>query len=55
MNKQYISAEKVAEIMGYSARQVYKVIRGGNEELEAQGYIIRIVRVPNFFERTSLN
>lgn len=56
MSKQFITAEEVAEIMGYSVRHGYKVIQGLNAELKAKGYIIRIGRIPRkyFFERTGL-
>lgn len=57
LNKQFITAEEVAEIMGYSVRQGYKVIRELNAELKDKGYIIRAGRIPRkyFFERTGLD
>ena len=57
VSKQFMNAEEVAEIMGYSVRQGYKVIQELNAELKAQGYIIRAGRVPRkyFYERTGLD
>ena len=57
MSKQFMNAEEVAEIMGYSVRQGYKVIQELNAELKAQGYIIRAGWVPRkyFYERTGLD
>lgn len=57
MSKQFLTAEEVAEIMGYSVWQGYKVIQGLNAELKAKGYIIRAGRVPRryFYERTGLD
>ena len=57
MSELYFTAEEVAEIMGYSVRGGYSVIQRLNEELKAQGYIIRAGRVPRkyFYERTGLD
>lgn len=57
MSKQFITAEEVAEIMGYSVRGGYAVIQRLNEELKSHGYIIRAGRVPRkyFYERTGLD
>ena len=57
MSKQFITAEEVGEIMGYSVRGGYDVIKRLNDELKAQGYIIRAGRVPRkyFFERVGLD
>ena len=57
MSKQFITAEEVAEIMGYSVRQGYKVIQELNAELKDKGYIIRAGRIPRkyFYERTGLD
>lgn len=57
MSKQFMTAEEVAEIMGYSVRGGYDVIKRLNDELKAQGYIIRAGRVPRkyFYERTGLD
>lgn len=56
MSKQFMTAAEVAEIMGYSIGQGYKVIRELNAELKAQGYIIRTGMIPRkyFYERTGL-
>lgn len=56
MCKQFMTAEEVAEIMGYSVGQGYKVIRELNAELKAKGYIIRNGRIPRkyFYERAGL-
>lgn len=57
MSKQFIGPEEVAEITGYSVRGGYDVIKRLNEELKAQGYIIRAGRVPRkyFYERLGLD
>ena len=57
LSKQFITAEEVGEIMGYSVRGGYDVIKRLNDELKAQGYIIRAGRVPRkyFFERVGLD
>ena len=38
---QFLTAEEVGEIMGYSASHSYSIIRELNSELKAKGYIIR--------------
>ena len=56
MSKQFMTAEEVADILGYSVGQAYKVIRGLNAELKDKGYIIRNGRIPRkyFYERAGL-
>ena len=48
---QFLTAEEVGEIMGYSASHSYSIIRELNSELKAKGYIIR----KYFFERVGLD
>ena len=43
---QFLTAEEVGEIMGYSASHSYSIIRELNSELKAKGYIIRSGRIP---------
>ena len=43
---QFLTAEEVGEIMGYSASHSYSIIRDLNAELKAKGYIVRNGRVP---------
>ncbi len=55
---QFLTAEEVGEIMGYSAsHSSYSIIRELNSELKAKGYIIRSGRIPRkyFFERVGLD
>ncbi len=54
--KQYLNAADVAGIMECSVNHAYKVIRGLNDELKAQGYITRSGRIPAkyFYERAGL-
>lgn len=54
---QFLTAEEVGEIMGYSASHSYSIIRELNSELKAKGYIIRNGRIPRkyFFERVGLD
>lgn len=40
MDKQYIKAKEVAELLGVSEGKAYQIIRELNEELKAQGYIV---------------
>lgn len=54
---QFLTAEEVGEIMGYSASHSYSIIRDLNAELKAKGYIVRNGRVPKkyFYERVGLD
>ena len=54
VSKQFMTAEEVADILGYSVGQAYKIIRELNTELK--GYIIRNGRIPRkyFYERVGL-
>lgn len=56
MSRQYLKAKEIAEIMDCSERHGYTIIKELNEELKAQGYIIRCGRIPRkyFYERTGL-
>lgn len=56
MTRQYLTAAEVGEIMDCSEAYGYKVIKQLNDELKAQGYIVRAGRIPKkyFFERSGL-
>ena len=41
---QFLTAEEVGEIMGYSASHSYSIIRELNSELKAKGYITGVHR-----------
>ena len=47
--KMYVTAEEVAEMLGVSRGYAYKVIRGLNEELKAQGFRVISGKVPTKF------
>lgn len=49
MERQFINAKEVAEIMGVSEGKAYSVIRGLNEELKAKGYITISGKVSRVF------
>lgn len=52
MNKQYLRAREVAEVVGVSEGKGYEIIRMLNAELKAQGYITVAGRVPTaYFEK----
>lgn len=57
MSKQFLTAEDIAKIMGYSVRHSYKIIKQLNGELTKKGYITRTGRIPRkyFYERTGLD
>lgn len=40
MNTIYFTAQEVAELLGVSRGQAYKVIKNLNEQLEKKGYIV---------------
>jgi hypothetical protein len=42
----YLTVDEVAELLGVSKGFAYKVIRGCNDELKADGYITVAGRVP---------
>ena len=51
MKKRYLDANAVAEILGISKAHAYKIIRGLNNELKEQGYIVIAGKIPtSFFE-----
>lgn len=56
MEKPLMTAKEVASIMDCSERYGYLIIKKINEEMEAEGYIVRPGRVSRkrFFERTGL-
>ena len=53
-NQNYLRAEDVAEIMGFSKAYAYKIMRKLNAELDEQGYITVSGRINRkyFMERT---
>ena len=46
MNKQYITAQELQEIMGISRGKAYEIIRGCNKELKEQGFITIAGKLP---------
>ncbi len=49
--KMYVTAEKVAEMLGVSTGYAYKIIWGLNEELKTKGYWTICGKVPTkYFE-----
>lgn len=44
--KMYVTADEAAELLGVSRGYAYKVIRGLNEELAAQGFRVISGKVP---------
>ena len=45
-NKAYITATELAEMLGISKGHAYKIIRGLNNELKKDGYIVFSGKVP---------
>ncbi len=45
-SKIYITAPEMAEMLGISVGHAYKIIRGLNQELKADGYIVIAGKVP---------
>lgn len=55
MQKQFVTAKEVAEVMGVSEGKAYAVIRELNAQLKAQGYIVISGKVNRrFFEEKCL-
>lgn len=51
-NKIYLTAPEMADLLGISLGQAYKIIRGLNKELEKDGYLIIAGKVPKkYFEK----
>lgn len=46
MMKMYVTADEVAELLGVSRGYAYKVIRGLNDELKANGFRVISGKVP---------
>lgn len=46
MNTIYFTAREVAEMLGISRGQAYKLVKSMNEELAKQGYIVIAGKVP---------
>ena len=44
-NKKFLNASDVAEYLGVSLSKAYKIIRGLNDELAAQGYLVVAGRI----------
>lgn len=57
MNKQFLKAQDISEILGVSQAKAYKVIKEMNQELQEKGFIVFAGRVPEqyFYERTYCN
>ena len=50
--KLYFKAQEVAELLDISIARAYAIIKGMNDELEAQGYMVLSGRVPvKYFEK----
>ena len=45
-NKTYITATELAEMLGISKGHAYKIIRGLNNELKKDGYIVFSGKIP---------
>ena len=46
MNKMYLTAEEIAEILGVSKGFAYRLIRNLNAELKAKGFIVVAGKLP---------
>ena len=46
MNKMYLTAEEIAEILGVSKGFAYRLIRDLNAELKANGFIVVAGKLP---------
>ncbi|MCR5104970.1 MAG: helix-turn-helix domain-containing protein [Eubacterium sp.] len=46
MNKMYLTAEEIAEILGVSKGFAYRLIRDLNAELKAKGFIVVAGKLP---------
>lgn len=53
MQKSFMTAKDVANVMDISLSKAYKIIRGLNQELAEQGYIVIAGKIPTkyFSER----
>lgn len=52
MDKIYITASELAKMLGISDGQAYKLIRGLNQELKKEGYLVIAGKVPKrYFEK----
>lgn len=52
MDKIYITAPELAQMLGISDGQAYKLIRGMNQELKKGGYLVIAGKVPKrYFEK----
>lgn len=53
MNKQYITAKEISEMLGVSNSKAYSIIRGLNTELKERGYLTIPGKVSRafFFEK----
>lgn len=51
-NKIYFTAPELAEMLGISVGQAYKLIRNMNQELKKEGYLVIAGKVPTrYFEK----
>ena len=46
MNKMYLTAEEISEILGVSKGFAYRLIRNLNAELKAKGFIVVAGKLP---------
>ena len=49
MNKMYLTAEEIAEILGVSKGFAYRLIRDLNAELKAKGFIVVAGKLPTTY------
>jgi len=49
MNKMYLTADEIAELLGVSKGFAYRVIRELNAELKAKGFIVVAGKLPTKF------
>ncbi len=51
-NKIYITASELADMLGISVGHAYKIIRGLNEELKKDGFLVIAGKIPRrYFEK----
>ena len=54
MNKMYLTADEIAELLGVSKGFAYRVIRELNAELKAKGFIVVAGKLPTKFFKEKL-
>ena len=51
-NKIYVTAEELSKMLGISIGNAYRIIRGMNQELQNEGYLVIAGKVPRrYFEK----